>query len=415
MRWARRAALLREEFRQRRLPHGLLGWRYLWPGGDQRIRRHRQLWWRSGARWPRPLWLLIQCWLWLRWVLWFGWRASWRAVRRLGPEAAKRHGLSQARQFPRVLRLALGWCIPPGDAYRFGLLQDSDRALDYVYDHELPAYHSWRSAALGLGPGQASLALLQDKLALARELSSLGLPMVQTHCCVAKTAAPDILAGHLQGLDRVFCKTRSGNQGRGAFTAWRTGSGWAGRGFEGRELPDTAAVEAAWRRLRTLDDALVQPYLTNHPDLAALIEGEDAITVRYITRRQDNGLTCLSAVLESPIGQDENTGHTGYVFLPIDAPSGRLLPWPRPEWLHGPACAALRQLWARAPEDCTLPDWTTLTMASHRAHARFPEIWAIAWDWVLTPDGPVLLEGNAGWGAAVPQLLNGGFLADEKP
>jgi hypothetical protein len=41
----------------------------------------------------------------------------------------------------------------------------------------------------------------------------------------------------------------------------------------------------------------------------------------------------------------------------------------------------------------------------------FPDVWAIAWDWVITPSGPVLLEGNSGWGTATPQMIQGGFLA----
>jgi hypothetical protein len=51
-----------------------------------------------------------------------------------------------------------------------------------------------------------------------------------------------------------------------------------------------------------------------------------------------------------------------------------------------------------------------LVIASERAHAVFPDVWAIAWDWVLTPEGPVLLEGNSGWGTTLPQRLEGGLL-----
>ena len=100
---AKLARLPRREFWQRRRPHGLLGWRYDWPGGDQRIRQHRQLWWRNGARWPRLLWLLLQVWLWLRWVGWSAWPATWKTLRRLGPELAARDGLPLWRQTWRVL------------------------------------------------------------------------------------------------------------------------------------------------------------------------------------------------------------------------------------------------------------------------------------------------------------------------
>ncbi len=35
---------------------------------------------------------------------------------------------------------------------------------------------------------------------------------------------------------------------------------------------------------------------------------------------------------------------------------------------------------------------------------------ALETDWVITPDGPRLLEGNTGWAMAIPQMLLGGFL-----
>lgn len=41
---------------------------------------------------------------------------------------------------------------------------------------------------------------------------------------------------------------------------------------------------------------------------------------------------------------------------------------------------------------------------------QFSEIYAIAWDYVITSDGPCMLEGNSGWGATTPQVIYGGLL-----
>lgn len=82
----------------------------------------------------------------------------------------------------------------------------------------------------------------------------------------------------------------------------------------------------------------------------------------------------------------------------------------RAETLIGPAHVAQERLWARVPEGLAVPNWAALVTASERAHAAFPNVWAIAWDWVITPTGAVLLEGNSGWGTAMPQLLTGGLL-----
>lgn len=412
MRLARLFHQARRELWQRRLPHGLIGWRYLWPGRDDRIRRHREYWWASGHGWPRPLWLAVEAWLWLRWLLWGAWAASWRGVSQAGAEVAALEGIPRWRQALRIGRLALVWCIPPRDAYRFGHYRDPTQALDFIHDHELQGFHRARNRSSGIRPG--TLERLQDKVALATALASLGVPVVATARCVTRASAASVLSDCLNGLDRVFCKTRSGSRGRGAFTAWRTAEGLAGRRFEGGELADTRAVEAAWRQLLELDDALIQPCLVNHPSLAPLAESGEAITVRFITEWRNGVLACLAAVLEIPADADSATGRPGYTILPIEETSGRLLPWPQRDTLPEQARDDLRRVWARLPAAFRLPDWPALVRDSYRAHERFPDVWAIAWDWVLTPSGPVLLEGNGGFGVSVPQRLKGGFLSVRK-
>lgn len=405
---ARIARIAYRELWQQRLPHGLLSWRYLNSNPAECIRLHRALWWRSGARWPRTAWLLVQAWLWLRWVLCLVWLDAARALARHGRDARELHGIGRTHQFFRLLRLGLGWCIPPASCYHFGVVRAPARALGYVYEQELPAFHQWRSGPPGAA--EAAHGLLRDKLALAEELDALEIPVVSTLACVAKGAPGDTLSARLPDAGPVFCKSRSGHGGFGAFTAWRTHAGLVGRCLDGRPLPDTAAVEDAWRGLLRQDDALFQPCLTNHPALAPLAEGDDAITVRYISRWRGAEPACLCALLELPAGLDPESGRTRYCILPIDTPAGRPRAWPPHAYLSAADRHVAREALARMDEGLRLPDWPALVAWSHRAQARFPDCWAIAWDWVLTPSGPVLLEGNPGWGTAIPQMIHGGFL-----
>lgn len=401
--------LLQREVLSRRQPHGLMSGRYLWPGRNVHIRTHRALWWANGERWPRSVWLLMECWLWMRWTFWQAWVSSWRAVRFFGPDIAEREGIPLGRQAWRVLWLALGWCIPPRDSYGFGLHRQPERALDYVYDVEVAAYHAQKNRRLGKRPD--SLTLLQDKLATAEALRPLGIPVVDTLRCIEDVKHCPALGQLLDGGGRVFCKTRSGNRGRGAFMAWVTEDGLQGRSFAGYDLFDTATVEQAWRQLLMLDKAIIQPCLKNHPVLAALAHDEEAITVRFISQWQDSALSSLVSVLEIPTGRTENA-RTVYTLLPIDALSGLILPWPQSEYLPPLAHERMAQVWTKLPHGLSIPCWDELVSGSYRAHRQFPDIWAIAWDWVVTPSGPILLEGNAGWVVTVPQSLRGGFLAE---
>ncbi len=91
-RWFR---AFRRELIQRPLPHGLIGLAYFWPTADERVRIHRALWWKHGDRWPRPLWLAVECWLWLRWVFWHAVPACRRNLRRMAPVVERDEGISR--------------------------------------------------------------------------------------------------------------------------------------------------------------------------------------------------------------------------------------------------------------------------------------------------------------------------------
>lgn len=392
----------------RRLPHGLLSWRYFLPTRDDRIRLHRQLWWQSRSGKPLLPWLLLEGWLWLRWLGYGAWRSTWISVRHYGPGICRSEGISLYRQSRQALSLAMGYCIPASYLYRYGLYLHPNTALDYVFDHETAEYHRWRSRALCFG--KESLALLQDKWQQTETLGQLGVPMAPILAKVPR-GGNDSLSRWLQADTRLFCKTRSGNCAIGAFTAWREWEKIGGRAMDGRQLKGIAEVESAWRKLLALDDALIQPCLNNHPDLARLSEGDDAITVRFISQWHNGLPAYLHSSLELPAGTDATTGRPAYVVLPLDA-TGNILPFPAQKLLAQERKVYAR-FHARLSRRDTIPYWDALQAGSLLAHGHFPDVHAIAWDWVITPHGPVLLEGNSGWGVVLLQQLDGALLRRE--
>ena len=60
-----------------------------------------------------------------------------------------------------------------------------------------------------------------------------------------------------------------------------------------------------------------------------------------------------------------------------------------------------------------LPFWNLMKTHACVAHSLFPDVYAVAWDFVVTADGSFLLEGNTGWGTRMPQIIEGGLLSDE--
>ena len=60
-------------------------------------------------------------------------------------------------------------------------------------------------------------------------------------------------------------------------------------------------------------------------------------------------------------------------------------------------------------ENYQLPFWQETVELIQNAHKQFYEMQSIGWDVVITPTGPVLLEGNDDWEIGGPQDTYGGL------
>ncbi|MDA8429936.1 MAG: hypothetical protein M0T70_11850 [Geobacteraceae bacterium] len=397
-------------FLRRSLPHGIISWRYLLPNPPAKVRIHRQLWFTTrDRRIPLPLFLLIELLLWLRWVTFACWHRSWRAVQLRGPEICAREGIGKGTLLLRLLTMSLCHCISPAEIFAFGLYRSdsSHKVWEYVFSHETSAFHRWRDVRPG--ESAAALALIQDKSGLAALLASHGVPMAPVLAVIPRGASfnPD---PWLHDTPRLFCKPRHGSASRDAFV------------IERRDDRDTPAIFAVMNGMKMRhssmdalhkalagDDFLVQPLMGNHPLFAPLVLSEDAVTLRIITElHPDQGIRCYSATLEIPhLAEDGNLCHT---ILPIEQLSGLICPFPE---RHLPATAQARHAAVLVRlGDCAVPFWGEIKSSAMTAHRQLPELYAIAWDYVIPPSGPCMLEGNSGWGMTTPQVLHGGLLRD---
>jgi hypothetical protein len=305
------------------------------------------------------------------------------------------------------------WCIHPLDAYRFRLYREPGRALDYVYAAETAAFHDWRSTGRARLPN--SKALIQDKTALAGLLSRHQIPVVKTLASPTALQQQRPLSELMGDTQHVFCKMNGGHMGIGAFAAWRTPSGVAGKKLTGEVLVDSAAVDIAWQALCQLDQPLIQPFLQNHPAIAALSHDGTVIRVRLATEWTYNHpsanepVNSLIAFMVVPAGQSASLAPINMVF-PIVMDSGQLGQPLHPIVMSDAYVQAYTRISQILPPDFTLPCWSELNTHSHRCHQLMTDIQSIAWDWVITSTGPVLLEGNTAWGLNIPQQITGGFL-----
>ena len=147
---------------------------------------------------------------------------------------------------------------------------------------------------------------------------------------------------------------------------------------------------------------IVQDRVANHEALADY--AMDALVSARMTtmRAPDGGHELVNAVLRMPSrrGPVIDNMKAGGLIAPLDLASGRA----------GRACQGYgggdfdrHPVSGAALADLVLPDWNAAVELVQRAHAAFPTYRLIGWDVAFSPDGPMLLEGNAKPGVLMGQ------------
>ncbi len=390
---------------QRRMPGGLTSWRLLLPSADPCLRAHRAMWrYALHPRLPLPLAVLLEVLAWLRWVLLFAWVDTWQCWRncrkyRLGPDdpGSWRDGLA-------LLYLALLHGIHPWDSYCFGLYRPERRHLlwQYVYEHE--HYHQWRSA--GRKDWRAACELLADKVAWTAFMQEKALPVVPILAVLPAGSQPDF-SRWLEDHPALFCKTRRGSRGEGAFVVERNPAG----GFTARlHRPTTQQLQQPvdLARLLARQDYLVQPRMETDPALAHLSPAGHPLELRVITEHDGISARVACAVLYS--ATQAAPEDLDWLYFSVATSNGQLQA--APDYIVLPAWRKDYQKSLETAGRQVMPGWQSLCEAVTSAHCNIlTGARNIAWDVLLTPTGPVILEGNSGWGMTMLQMVQGPFLS----
>jgi len=149
-------------------------------------------------------------------------------------------------------------------------------------------------------------------------------------------------------------------------------------------------------------DCIVQPYLENHPDIARLSNGALA-ALRIVTGMDASGeAQFITSLIGLAYGL--RTTSVAAILCSIEPETGRIrkaaLPNGKSITDHPDTGAPIAGV--------VLPFWPESLDLARRAHATaFPRFAFLGWDIALTPDGPLLLETNSGWGALFHQMLDG--------
>lgn len=328
---------------------------------------------------------------------------SVKLVRANGKFIRQAAGVPIGRQFREMVRLSLALPSMPENYYKYEFYRPAQRARanDYLHGHEnSPVLYE----ALAETTGATELAPLTDKVAFAARAQELGLAVVPTLAMLQDgkivTQVDKLPAANL------FVKPLSGKGGRGA-------ARWVYLPEQDRYRSDGEAV-ARQQLVQVLADRsmggafLLQPCLTNHPDLADLAL-DAVVTCRIVTITDEHGQPePVIATFRMPAVPNTvvDNMHRGGVAAPVDIATGVLgaasdyATAGPPRWhTHHPASGGLI-------EGRKLPLWEQVVALACEAHRRFHPRLLVGWDISIGVEGPVLLEGNERPGVGGLQRLH---------
>jgi hypothetical protein len=188
-----------------------------------------------------------------------------------------------------------------------------------------------------------------------------------------------------------------------------------GKGIMAFRRSENAFVDAAGKRCSALDICdlmsgdcefdcfVVQQRLRNHPELIRLSGNDNLQTVRMISfvdmaGRADILQAQLKLITGDNVTDNFEYGLTGNIQAQVSLADGKLA--------HAITIAldglGIKTVAAHPQTDICLagfqlPFWSEACTLVRQAALKFAPVRTIGWDIALTPDGPVVLEGNIWW------------------
>jgi hypothetical protein len=265
----------------------------------------------------------------------------------------------------------------------------------------------WINRALRAGVPEATLALLQDKLATAAALRAIGLAAPRTRAVFRSDGGPvpgdavalrdaAALAAFLRAAagEGLFGKPMAEDMSLGVVAL--TGHDAATGSLLRLGRPPVAASALAARIAEAHPRGyLLQDMLRQAPAVEAIC-GRAVGTLRVVCLREPGGAPRIAYAAWKIPAPDAATDHPdlpGALIADIDPGSGRIRRLQQGFGLDATLTDGAAR-YGRPLAGAETPGWAAAAEASLRAMAIAPEAMVIGWDVALCAEGPVLVEGN---------------------
>ena len=209
-----------------------------------------------------------------------------------------------------------------------------------------------------------------------------------------------------RNVERAILKPLRGMQGKGIH-------------FISREKAATLLGNSSPELHRSLPEEMtkqgfiLQEFVKQHPELDR-VNPHSVNTIRIVTfLTRDEEVAFLSAILRTSSSHSPiDNFSSGGIVVGIDLETGRLkkLGFQSPAFGRTSAEHPLTRL---SFHNFRIPFWEELKRTAVRAQRIFHHQKSIGWDFGISGDGPLLIEGNIEWGTAGIQAANGGILTQK--
>jgi hypothetical protein len=344
-----------------------------------------------------------------------------KAIRALvkGPVESRTYYPERPRKSkPAIVSELIWWWIRYREVNNYYYLYGLDRAdadphsvMPYRHFRAMRNSRNLRPANLSAyyGTSYNFVCVLRDKFLFSQVACSLGIPVPKLWALCSPesvfwidsaTRAPlEELASDTDLRIDGICKPADGIMGAGIFLLAID---------SGKIFIDGAEASIDDLRRRLSPRHLLQTRISQHPVLASL-HPQSINTLRLVTFNQDGTVVLFSAGLRMGAGgHPKDNWSAGGILVPVDPHSGVV----QGEGYMKPAFG--RRV-SRHPDTgvvfdgFVVPEFDRAVALVRKLHAYFPAIHSIGWDVAITPDGPVLIEGNDDWDGAVSMVLDPGF------
>jgi hypothetical protein len=288
----------------------------------------------------------------------------------------------------RAWAAALGYNLPPVDYLCYRLFEPG-RPGPGCWLHSADAHLHFKVLA---APGVR--ALTEDKLAFADLGNAIGvdvMPVLAVHG--ADGPVRPFADGAPPPLD-LLVKPRRGHAGRGHLV-WR----WDGERHVAAEPVSEPGLDAWLTNAARSGDLLVQELARPPERLGPVVPSSVPILSIVTAEWPDRERAAAFALLMMTLREDDEEVHFS---REVDLASGRVLP---------ASPGQIAPAWGdksdrREHEAFAIPGWQDILAQIDRYHAALPgPAPVLKWDFVLTDQGPRLLETNTGTGVYVLQAM----------